>query len=166
MSWIKRQWVRLRVKMLREKASPEFIARGWAIGMFYGCTIPFGLQLALSIPTAFILKGSKIGATFGTLLTNHFTIWFIYPAQCWVGNRLLGGELSFANINTALKDVLTEQSWEALLRLGGDLCSAFLLGGALLAAVCVPLTYWGVLRYVRLMRGRKAATRQKDARRV
>ena len=65
-------------KIVGEDASPEFIARGWAIGMFYGCLIPFGLQLILSIPTAFFLKGSKVGATLGTFITNHFTVFVIY----------------------------------------------------------------------------------------
>ena len=77
MSWIRRQWQRLREKILGEKATPEFIARGWAIGMFYGCAIPFGFQLILSIPTAILLKGSKIGATIATFVTNHFTIFII-----------------------------------------------------------------------------------------
>ena len=45
MSWIKEKWRRLCEQILREKASPQFIARGWAIGMFYGCLIPFGFQL-------------------------------------------------------------------------------------------------------------------------
>ena len=79
MSWISRQWQRLREKILREQATPEFIAKGWAIGMFYGCAIPFGFQLILSIPTAIVLKGSKIGATVGTFVTNHFSIFIIYP---------------------------------------------------------------------------------------
>ncbi len=162
MSWIKDKWRSLLDRMVREKASPEFIARGWAIGMFYGCTIPFGLQLALSIPTAFILKGSKIGATVGTLITNHFTIFIIYPVQCWVGNRLLGGDLSYDQIKAALKGVLTEQSWGSLLQLGWDLAGAFLLGGFLLAAICVPLTYFGVLNYVRRFRSRKQ-TKSSDA---
>ena len=90
-NWFKRKLVWLYRKIVHEKASPEYIARGWAIGMFYGCLIPFGLQLAFSIPTSFILKGSKIGATLGTLITNHVTIFFIYPVQCLVGNRLIGG---------------------------------------------------------------------------
>ncbi len=152
MSWIKDKWRSLLDHMVREKASPEFIARGWAIGMFYGCTIPFGLQLALSIPTAFILKGSKIGATIGTLITNHFTIFIIYPVQCWVGNRLLGGNLSYEQIKVAMKDVLAEQSWQSLLQLGWDLAAAFLIGGFLLAVLCVPPTYFGVLHYVRRFR--------------
>ena len=89
MSWLKWRWLRLRARMMREKQPPSFIARGWAIGMFFGCTIPFGFQLILSIPAAIVLKGSKVGATVGTFITNHFTIFVIYPAQCWVGNKVL-----------------------------------------------------------------------------
>lgn len=55
-----------------------------------------------------------------------------------------------------MKDVLQKQSWESLWQLGGDLVAAFFLGGAILAAVCVPPTYYGVLGYVRRMRARSA----------
>jgi uncharacterized protein (DUF2062 family) len=48
---IRRWWKKIYAKMVSEKATPEYIARGWAIGMFYGCFIPFGAQLILSIPT-------------------------------------------------------------------------------------------------------------------
>ena len=157
MTWIKRQWQRLCAQILREKASPEFIAKGWAIGMFYGCAIPFGFQLILSIPTAIILKGSKIGATVGTFVTNHFTIFIIYPVQCWMGNRILGGNLSYANIRHALHDVVAEQSWEAVLQVSGELLESFFLGGFVFAAIFTPLTYFGVRAYVRRHRVRKAA---------
>ena len=157
MSWISRQWQRLREKILREQATPDFIARGWAIGMFYGCAIPFGFQLILSIPTAIILKGSKIGATVGTFVTNHFTIFIIYPVQCWIGNRLLGGDLSYDAISGALSDLVKEQSWEALARIGGELVAAFFTGGLIFAIVLTPLAYFGVRALVRTHRARKAA---------
>lgn len=157
MSWIKQQWDRLKAQMLRDKASPEFVARGWAVGMFYGCTIPFGFQLLLSIPTAYILKGSRVGATVGTFITNHFSIFLIYPCQCWLGNRLLGGSISYSGIVGALKEVIHEQSWSALLQISGELLESFFLGGFVLAAICVPLTYWGVLRFVRKSRLRGLA---------
>ncbi|UKI30977.1 MAG: DUF2062 domain-containing protein [Lentisphaeria bacterium] len=144
-------------KIVREKASPEYIARGWAIGMFFGCFIPFGLQLVCSIPTAFLLKGSKIGATLGTLITNHFTIFIIYPAQCWAGSHLLGGTLSYHAIETAMADVLKEQSYEALMKIGWELVAAFFLGGALLSVIMTPLTYWFVKNLVIRYRNRKAA---------
>lgn len=70
-------------RIVGEQATPEYIARGWAIGMFWGCICPFGLQLIFSIPTSFLLKGSKIGATVGTFITNHFTVFLIYPLQTY-----------------------------------------------------------------------------------
>lgn len=159
MSWIKDKWQGLLNRMVREKAPPEFTARGWAIGMFYGCTIPFGFQLLLSIPTAMIMKGSKVGATLGTLFTNHFTIFIIYPIQCWLGNRLMGGDLSWAAIEGAMRDVVQERSWQSVLQLTGGLMESFFLGGLVLAAVLVPLTYYGVLRYVRAHRARRQGRR-------
>ena len=80
-------------KAVREKGTPEYIARGWAIGMFVGFAVPFGLQLVISIPLSFLMKGSKLGATVGTMATNHFTIFIIYPFQCWLGSRLIGNPL-------------------------------------------------------------------------
>ena len=135
-------------KIVREQASPEYIARGWAIGMFWGCICPFGLQLLFSIPTSFILKGSKIGATIGTLITNHFTIFLIYPVQCYVGCLITGRPLSYAAIKKAMVDVINTQSYEALMNTGFDLIVGFLVGGALFAAIMTPLTYFGVKRMV------------------
>ena len=75
--WFKTKTRRLYLKIVCEKASPDYIARGWSIGMFFGCIIPIGGQLFCSVPTAFLLKGSKIGAVLGTLITNQVTVFFI-----------------------------------------------------------------------------------------
>ena len=153
--WARQKYVYIYSKILKEKAPAEYIARGWAIGMFYGCLIPFGLQLICSIPTAFLLKGSKIGATLGTLLTNHFTIFILYPAQCYVGSLILRSHLSYTKIEEAMSDVLKHQDWKTLFSLGGDLIAAFFLGAAILTAVMTPLTYFGVLHLVRRYRAIK-----------
>ena len=139
-------------KIVGEQATPEYIARGWAIGMFWGCICPFGFQLLFSIPTSFLLKGSKIGATLGTLLTNHFTIFILYPAQCYLGSLILRSHLSYAKIEEAMSDVLKHQDWQTLFSLGGDLVAAFFIGAAILTAVMTPLTYFGVLHLVRRYR--------------
>lgn len=168
MSWIKRVWRRLLVRMVHEKAPPEFVARGWAIGMFYGCTIPFGFQLILSIPTALALKGSKVGATLGTLITNQFTIFIIYPVQCCAGNlvlQLFGCNVaSVSAIVSELQRIgslsmFSADFWQGIAALGGGMVASFFIGGALLALVCVPPTYFGVLRFVRLHRVRSDARR-------
>ncbi len=159
--WIWKKWISLYAKVVKEKATPEYIARGWAIGMFFGCLIPFGLQLICSIPTAFLLKGSKIGAIFGTLLTNHFTIFIIYPIQCYVGDKLTGGNISYAVVEEAFKDVVNEQSYEALLGIGWELVVSFFVGGAILTAVMTPITYWFVKNLVIRYRAKKSMKTEK-----
>ena len=151
----RRRLLRLYAKIVRENASPGYIARGWAIGMFCGCFFPFGTQLLISLPASFLLRGSKIGATVGTLLTNHFTIFFIYPAQCYVGNLLLGGSLSWQQIKDAMSGVLEKQNFESLWSLGWQLTLAFFIGGAILTAVMTPLTYVLVKKLVNNRRQRR-----------
>ncbi len=149
MSWIKEKYQSLYYRIVREKASPQFIAKGWAIGMCVGCAIPFGVQICISVPAAFLLKGSKIGATLGTLITNPVSILFIYPAQCWIGSRILGKDLSWGAINNALACVLSEQEWSELARLSGHLVTSFFAGGFLFAAIMTPITYYAVLNMVK-----------------
>ena len=156
-STIRRWWLKLYTKMVGEKATPEYIARGWAIGMFYGCLIPFGCQLMLSIPTSFALKGSKIGATLGTLITNHFTIFIIYPVQCYVGNKIIGGSLSYAEVQNAMAAVLKNQDYSTLLAMSVDLIVSFFVGGALFTVVMTPITYFGVKAMVTARQKRKKA---------
>ena len=143
-AFMKRSLKRLYNKIVSEKAPPEYIARGWAIGMFWGCLIPFGLQLIFSIPTAFLLNGSKIGATVGTLITNQLTIFIIYPVQCYVGSRITGSALSYDEIKAAITDVIHRGSYSALFEMGTDLITAFFVGGMLFAAIMTPATYLAV----------------------
>lgn len=146
-SWMEkgRRWLRYYYnKAIREKGTPEYIARGWGIGMFIGFAVPFGLQLLISIPLSFLLKGSKLGATLGTLATNHFTIFVIYPFQCWLGSRLIGSPLSFSEITSKLELVFENQDYETLFSLGKDLLISFFVGGLLLACISTPVCYYFV----------------------
>ena len=151
----RRSVLRIYAKIVRETADPKYIARGWAIGMFCGCFFPFGIQLLISIPASFILRGSKIGATLGTFLTNHVTIFFIYPAQCYVGSLLMGGGLSWEDIQKAMSSVLEKQSFESLWELGLNLTIAFFIGGAILTAIMTPITYIMVKKFVEERQARR-----------
>ena len=162
LGWIKKKRIWLYLKIVREKASPEYVARGWAIGMFCGCLIPFGLQLVVSIPAAFILKGSKIGASIGTFVTNHFTVFFIYPFQCYLGARVMGYQMTYDEITRALKGVLHKESLQALTELASEFMVSFFVGGAILAAIMTPLTYYFVKKMV--IGHRKRVQRKKQIR--
>ncbi len=157
---LKHGYLRLRQKILKEKLSPEAIARGWALGMFVGCSVPFGLQLIVSVPIAIVWRVSKIGATFGTLLTNPVTIWFIYPAQTWIVNHLFfGGTLAW--------DRFPKESagwtWEYVSSLSVDVIASFFLGGLILALIMTPLTYFFVKRLVVTYRTRHDLARKDRA---
>lgn len=152
------------MKAVRDKGTPEYIARGWAIGMFVGFAVPFGLQLAISIPLSFLLKGSKLGAVLGTFTTNHFTIFIIYPVQCWVGNRILCGNLSLNRIQCMMRDVLRFQDYETLFNMGLEVAASFFAGGLLFAAVSTPVCYYAVRRIVINYRHLREKARAKKAR--
>ena len=150
--WMKYKALRLYAQMVREKAPPEYVARGWAIGMFIGCLVPFGFQLVVSIPLSFTLKGSKVGAVLGTFITNPLTIFFIYPAQSWLADRIFfSGHLSYSHLCN------TEWTYDAVMELGAEALQAFFVGGFLFALMFTPLTYWGVLKLVQRHRRRVAA---------
>lgn len=145
-------WRRLRAKVLKDPLPPEDVAAGWALGMFIGCSVPFGLQLIVAVPLAMMMRVSKIGATLGTFITNPVTIFLIYPAQTYVVNKILfGGSLSFARLMNV------EWTWDAVRRLGAEAMVSFFLGGFLLAVVLTPITYFAVRSLVVRQRNRRAA---------
>ena len=149
MHWLKAKLSALYDKIVKERKSAEFIARGWALGVFVGSVIPFGIQIYIALPLSFLLKGSKIGALTGTLISNPLTILFLYPAQCWMGSRLLGKDISWEAISDAMRGVVTQQDWSSLSQLSGHLVTSFFAGGLMLAAVFTPLAYFFVLHLVR-----------------
>ena len=140
----------LKRKMVKDPLPPEDVAAGWALGMFVGCAVPFGLQLLVSIPLALMMRVSKVGATLGTLITNPITIFFIYPAQTWVMYNLFFGRRE-------LGELPDEWTWAAVKALGTDVLASFLLGGLVLALILSPITYFVVKRIVIRHRARLAA---------
>ncbi len=134
-------WRGLREKMLSDPLPPEDVAAGWALGMFVGCSIPFGLQLVVSVPLAIMMRVSKIGATVGTLVTNPLTIFFIYPAQTWAMYNILFGRREMG-------DLPAEWTRESVMAMSGPVIISFFLGGIVLALILSPITYFVVKRIV------------------
>ena len=143
MQSLRSYWHVLKAKMVKDPLPPEDVAAGWALGMFIGCAVPFGLQLIVSIPLALMMRVSKVGATLGTLITNPVTIFVIYPAQTWAVNRLLfGGSITFQR----LMDM--EWTWPSVRHLGAEAMVSFFLGGLALGMIFSPITYFLVRRIV------------------
>ena len=157
MGWLRSIWRRLRDRIVRDPLPPEDVAAGWALGIFIGCVIPFGIQLVIVVPLAMMMRVSKLGATLGTFITNPVTVFIIYPLQTYVANKLFfSGSLTFSHLYD------TEWTWAAVRRLGADAMASFFLGGILFAAVMTPLAYFFVKHVVALHR-RRRESRSKSA---
>jgi hypothetical protein len=142
------RWKSLREKMVRDPLPPESVAAGWALGVFIGFAIPFGLQLIVSVPLALMMRVSKVGATLGTFVTNPATIFFLYPAQTWVVYNLVFG-------SREMGELPTEWTRQAVMALSGPVIISFFLGGLAIAMVASPVTYHVVKRIVIRQRRRK-----------
>ncbi|MEZ4600559.1 MAG: DUF2062 domain-containing protein [Syntrophotaleaceae bacterium] len=118
------------LRLIRLRAEPEDIAKGFALGIFIGMTPTFGFQMILAVFLAMLLKENKIAAAVGVWITNPLTAPFIYALEYESGRLLLGldharfpRELSFAAI--------TSLGWEVLLPMTvgslfyGSLCAVF-----------------------------------------
>ena len=137
----------LKAKIVGDPLPPESVAAGWALGMFVGCAIPFGLQLVVSVPLAMMMRVSEVGATVGTLITNPVTIFFIYPAQTWAMYNLLFG-------SREMGELPTEWTREAVMAMSGPVIASFFLGGIALALILSPITYFVVKGIVTRYRAR------------
>ena len=147
---LREYWLAIREKMVKDPLPVKSIAAGWALGVFIGCSIPFGFQLVISVPLSVVMRVSKIGATVGTLITNPVTIWVIYPAQTYVVNKLLfDGSLSFSRL------MEMEWTWQCVRQLGFEVVASFFIGGFALAAILTPPVYFFVYRLVSAYRARK-----------
>jgi hypothetical protein len=140
------------VKLVKQKGTPDYIARGVAIGFFIGLFIPFGFQVAVAIALAFIFNAAKIPAFACTWVTNHFTVFIIYPFQCWVGSYLIGNPLKFEKVEQQLSNLVNERSWESLKALGGQLVASFFAGGFLFGVLLAVPGYFVSLYLVKKYR--------------
>jgi uncharacterized protein (DUF2062 family) len=145
------------LRLIRLRAEPEDIAKGFALGIFIGMTPTFGFQMVMAIFLAMLLKENKIAAAVGVWITNPLTAPFIYALEYESGRLLLGmnhahfpRELSFA----ALKSL----GWEVLLPLTigsvlyGALCAVFAF--SLMLQVVPVVKSWRIPRWPRKPKSR------------
>ncbi len=142
----------LYLKVMRTTGSPEYIARGAAIGIFVCFFFPVGFQTIPSLALAFLLKGAKIPAFLLTWLSNYATAVFFYPIQCYVGGFLTFNPISYQELMETLKTVLTEMkemSFGSLFQLGWELTAAFLAGGLFFGLLTAIPGYFLIVKLVR-----------------
>lgn len=109
------------------------IAKGLAIGMFFGILVPLG-QAFVAGAVAIGLRANLPAAVLATFVSNPLTTPVILLAACHAGSAVLGEA-------TALHGVAVDAGW--LVKIGA-MGEPLLLGLALLAVTAATITYFGV----------------------
>jgi uncharacterized protein (DUF2062 family) len=132
---MKRYWLKflfLFKRVLLENDSSEKLARGFAVGVFWGVLPTFGFAALFAIPVAVLFKANKLTTIIGTLVSNPFT----YPFFLLWGTRIGTFILRTAPLTW---------SWNLLkLQTLVSVSKALLLGTVVLA-MCMALASYLVL---------------------
>jgi len=145
--------------------SREGIARGAAIGLFFGFLVPVG-QIPLAAAFAFVLHANLPMAVVATFVTNTLTLAPIYYFAYHLGLFITGGDQAAAPIDLESFDANRNQavgwfaSWsDYLMRLGKPL----MFGLFVLASSSATMSYFGIswLWRVLTLRERRRGWRRK-----
>lgn len=153
------------LKMMRSSENPDYLARGVALGLFIGFLVPMGLQIVIVLPLAFLLKAAKIPAVAFTFVTNHLTVFFIYPVQCWIGSYLMFHPFRYEVLAEQMNGLIDAPDMATFMaeiaRLGVQLGASFFLGGLLFGVIAglfgYLFTYWAAVRFYARAAARKKA---------
>lgn len=121
-------------RLMRQKGSAEFLARGLAAGVFAGLFPLFGIQTMFGIGLAIPLRGSKLMAAVGTWVSNPITYGPIYFLNFEVGQWLLGSDEVF--------DINSFESASTLLEVGSDFLTILFVGCFLMGALSAVASYF------------------------
>ena len=149
------------LKIMRNSGSPEYIARGVAVGIFIGFFLPIGVQSLPAIALAWLLKGAKIPAFLLTFHSNYVTSFFFYPVQCYVGSWLLLNPLRWRVLTEKLHSLVEEPSLAAFFELGTPLVLSFFAGGLFFGVLTAIPGYRLTVRLVFRFRAERAKRRAK-----
>lgn len=77
------------LRVTRQRGTPENVAFGMAIGVFFGLLLPAG-QIIAALLAATVLKANRVTAFLGTWVSNPATFMLIIPFYLTFGQTLTG----------------------------------------------------------------------------
>jgi uncharacterized protein (DUF2062 family) len=137
-----RAWIR---SLLKVRDTPEALARGLAVGFFFGVSFLWGLQIALAVLFSYLLRGNKVVAAAMTAVSNPLTSLPLYGLCYFVGHLLVGGE-------DALPDFAVVHSVEGFGALGPHFFLTMLVGTTLVGLLGAVVVYASSNRILEALR--------------
>ena len=152
-------------RFLKIRGRPRQIALGLALGLFIGMTPTLGVQTAIALFAASILKWNKISAALGVWITNPLTAPLIYGLTYAVGRMVLGIAGS-----PELPDEFSVEAFRTLMGKTPEIFVA-LTAGAIVVGVPVGvigyyLSYFALQRYQEQVKCKMQAQRKKIAQKI
>lgn len=150
--------------IVHQRASPEAIARGVAIGLLITFTPTVGIQILLAIVLATIFNANRLSAILPVWLTNVFTVPPTYAFTYWVGSFFFPREgHTFASVREKLSRLILRHDFYRIDRhfmeffdVCRDLFLPMMVGGLIVGAAAAAIGYPLTLRWVRHHRARRS----------
>ena len=117
--------------------SANQIALNCTIGILIGLLIPMGLQTIGVIALCAIFRLNFVIVVFATLITNPFSVFFIYYSAFKVGDFFVNSGISWSTIDT----VLNNPEFESILSLSFNSIKVIYTGLVIESVVFGSLTY-------------------------
>ena len=137
-----RAWVR---NLLKVKDTPEALARGLAVGFFFGVSFFWGFQIALAVLVSYLVRGNKVVAAAMTAISNPLTSLPLYSLAYFVGHLVIGGE-------DALPDFAEVHSIQGFLELGWHFFFTMLTGTTIVGSAGAVVVYFSANRLLTALR--------------
>ncbi|NES68274.1 MAG: DUF2062 domain-containing protein [Okeania sp. SIO2D1] len=134
-------------RFIRMRGTPEYIARGLAMGVFAGLFPIFGLQTIVGVALATLFRGHKIAAAAGTWVSNPLTYVPIYAINFQVGRLLLNSQEEFIPESII--------SFQELMQYGTQFVAALFLGCLVMGIICGTVSYFLGLKLIHLWHGQR-----------
>jgi len=144
--------------------TPDYIARGIAVGLFCAFGVPV-MQMLAALLLAFFFKGAKFPAIAATWVTNWVTAIVIIPTQLYIGSIMIRCDLSFEKIKAVEKAVVNAGTVHEYITifsgLSYEVLFSYLLGGLFLGVAFAIPGYLLTIFLVKKYRHGKAVRRKK-----
>jgi hypothetical protein len=149
-------WIR---KLVTVRDTPEALARGLAVGFFFGVSFFWGLQIVLAVLVSHLVRGNKVVAAAMTAVSNPLTSLPLYSLCYLVGHLVMGGRDDHPDFSLV-------HSIEGFLALGPRFFVTMLVGTTAVGAVGGVAVYLSSHRILAALRrwhqGRQPESRETD----
>lgn len=138
---------RYKEQILSFEGTPEFIAKGFALGSFIGMLPIPGFHILSSLGLASVFKLNKKSVFLGVIKTNLFTAGFIFAFTYWLGKKILGIQPTFS-----IPEKINFEFALTVFNSGSEVLLSLWIGGLVMGVVSALVNYWIVFHFIKTYR--------------